>query len=261
MWYDKIVAVDTPITRLIKDRLGPGFEKRSRPRRPDVRPDRGGRDPSIRRSMKTVELYRGRRCQSRPQLRRLGRRAAAVAGRRRGAQKMMVQTDLDLDEFIRLYVERVTQIVPGNPTGSVTSSRHQEESRMSRRTAHRRRRQRERRPHHLRRQFSAPGQTIFGQDFDLGFGGKGANQAVAARLCGAQVSMVARVGVGPLRPGDDQELRVAGHRRVARARGRGGLERRRADLRRAERPESDLRRQGSQRPADAGRRRRSRAAC
>ena len=28
----------------------------------------------------------------------------------------------------------------------------------------------------------------------MGFGGKGANQAVAARLCGAQVSMVARVG-------------------------------------------------------------------
>ena len=26
-WYDKIVAVDTPITRLIKERLGPGFEK------------------------------------------------------------------------------------------------------------------------------------------------------------------------------------------------------------------------------------------
>jgi ribokinase len=42
--------------------------------------------------------------------------------------------------------------------------------------------------------FPQPGQTIFGQDFDLGFGGKGANQAVAARLCGAQVSMVARVG-------------------------------------------------------------------
>jgi len=42
--------------------------------------------------------------------------------------------------------------------------------------------------------FPLPGQTIFGQDFDLGFGGKGANQAVAARLCGAEVAMVARVG-------------------------------------------------------------------
>lgn len=42
--------------------------------------------------------------------------------------------------------------------------------------------------------FPKPGETIFGQKFDLGFGGKGANQAVAARLCGAEVYMVARVG-------------------------------------------------------------------
>ncbi|MGA9901319.1 MAG: ribokinase [Terriglobales bacterium] len=43
-------------------------------------------------------------------------------------------------------------------------------------------------------QFPKPGETIFGQKFDLWFGGKGANQAVAARLCGAEVFMVARVG-------------------------------------------------------------------
>ena len=43
-------------------------------------------------------------------------------------------------------------------------------------------------------QFPKPGETIFGQKFDLGFGGKGANQAAAARLCGAEVFMVARVG-------------------------------------------------------------------
>lgn len=42
--------------------------------------------------------------------------------------------------------------------------------------------------------FPRPGETIFGQRFDLGFGGKGANQAVAARLCGAEVVMVAKVG-------------------------------------------------------------------
>ena len=39
-----------------------------------------------------------------------------------------------------------------------------------------------------------PGETIFGREFNLGFGGKGANQAVAARLCGADVTMIARVG-------------------------------------------------------------------
>jgi ribokinase len=42
--------------------------------------------------------------------------------------------------------------------------------------------------------FPRPGETLFGKSFDLGFGGKGANQAVAARLCGAQVMMVAKVG-------------------------------------------------------------------
>ncbi len=42
--------------------------------------------------------------------------------------------------------------------------------------------------------FPKPGETIFGDDFDLGFGGKGANQAVAARFCGAEAHMVARVG-------------------------------------------------------------------
>src|SRR5438477_7713497 len=42
--------------------------------------------------------------------------------------------------------------------------------------------------------FPKPGETIFGQKFDMGFGGKGANQAVASRLCGADVFMVARVG-------------------------------------------------------------------
>jgi len=42
--------------------------------------------------------------------------------------------------------------------------------------------------------FPRAGETLFGRSFDLGFGGKGANQAVAARLCGAEVMMVARVG-------------------------------------------------------------------
>jgi ribokinase len=42
--------------------------------------------------------------------------------------------------------------------------------------------------------FPNPGETMFGTAFDLGFGGKGANQAVAARRCGADVAMIARVG-------------------------------------------------------------------
>ncbi len=52
-------------------------------------------------------------------------------------------------------------------------------------------------------QFMSPavprgGQTIFGSAFDMGFGGKGANQAVAASLCGAQVTMIAAVGADSL---------------------------------------------------------------
>jgi ribokinase len=39
-----------------------------------------------------------------------------------------------------------------------------------------------------------PGETLTGQEFRMGFGGKGANQAVMAARLGAQVTMVARVG-------------------------------------------------------------------
>ena len=42
--------------------------------------------------------------------------------------------------------------------------------------------------------FPRPGETLFGKSFEMGFGGKGANQAVAARLCGAEVVMLAKVG-------------------------------------------------------------------
>jgi ribokinase len=39
-----------------------------------------------------------------------------------------------------------------------------------------------------------PGETVFGTSFDRGFGGKGANQAVAAARFGADVAFVGRVG-------------------------------------------------------------------
>jgi len=59
-------------------------------------------------------------------------------------------------------------------------------------------------------QFPKPGETIFGQKFDLGFGGKGANQAVAARLCGAHVFMVARVGSVLFGPATIENFRKQG---------------------------------------------------
>src|ERR1700691_1131463 len=58
--------------------------------------------------------------------------------------------------------------------------------------------------------FPKPGETIFGQKFDLGFGGKGANQAVAARRCGADVFMVARVGRELFRPATSENFKKLG---------------------------------------------------
>lgn len=59
-------------------------------------------------------------------------------------------------------------------------------------------------------EFPRPGETIFGREFHLGFGGKGANQAVAARLCGAEVAMVARVGDDLFGPATIQNLASRG---------------------------------------------------
>jgi len=58
--------------------------------------------------------------------------------------------------------------------------------------------------------FPKPGETIFGDKFHLGFGGKGANQAVAARLCGADVAMVARVGDDLFGPATIENFRKLG---------------------------------------------------
>jgi ribokinase len=59
-------------------------------------------------------------------------------------------------------------------------------------------------------QFPRPGETLFGRNFDLGFGGKGANQAVAARLCGAQASMVGAVGNDLFGPATLENFRTRG---------------------------------------------------
>jgi len=59
-------------------------------------------------------------------------------------------------------------------------------------------------------QFPRPGETLFAPSFDLGFGGKGANQAVAARLCGADVYMVARVGSDLFGPATIKNFEILG---------------------------------------------------
>jgi len=109
-WYEKLVAVDTPLTRLIRERLGPVFEK-----------DPGASllmydqvtvaslaDPSLVTSTDLIvdvdthhDIDYG----------------ASIGGANpwpgaEGAQRMAVQHGLDWDRFIRMFVERVTQPVP-----------------------------------------------------------------------------------------------------------------------------------------------------
>ncbi len=59
-------------------------------------------------------------------------------------------------------------------------------------------------------QFPRPDETIFGRAYQLGFGGKGANQAVAAALCGARVSIVARVGDDLFGPATVENFKAKG---------------------------------------------------
>ena len=109
-WYDRIVAVDTPVTRVIRDRLGPGFAKA--PERAGLMYDQIAAvalvDPTL---MKTVEWFVDVDANPGPNY------GASVGAAQpwpggEGAKKMHVQTDLDFDKFIRLYVERVTRPVP-----------------------------------------------------------------------------------------------------------------------------------------------------
>lgn len=109
-WYDRIVAVDTPITRIIKERMGPGFQQR--PDRAPLMYDQVAGvalvDPTL---MKTVEWYVDVDANPGPNY---GVSVGAPEPWPGGelARKMLVQTDLDFDRFIRLYVERVTRSAP-----------------------------------------------------------------------------------------------------------------------------------------------------
>lgn len=56
----------------------------------------------------------------------------------------------------------------------------------------------------------APGETLHGLDFRIGYGGKGANQAVMAARLGARVAMVTRVGRDTFGDGMLENFRDAG---------------------------------------------------
>lgn len=63
-----------------------------------------------------------------------------------------------------------------------------------------------------------PGETVMGRRFEMGFGGKGANQAVMARLLGARVAMVGALG-------DDSYAEMTLENFVARGIETGGIAR------------------------------------
>jgi inosine-uridine nucleoside N-ribohydrolase len=106
-WYEKIVAVDTPLTALIKERMGPAFQRD---------PNRSGQmydqlaigaliDPSL---VKTVDLFVDVDDHPGPSY------GVTVGGPKiwegaEGAKQVSVQYDVDFDRFIRMFVERVTR--------------------------------------------------------------------------------------------------------------------------------------------------------
>src|SRR5262245_22282799 len=106
-WYQKLVAPDTPLTQLIRERLGPVFEKD--PGKSLLMYDQvtvaSLVDPGL---VKTAELYVDVDATHGLDY------GTSVGGKAlwpgaEGAQKMAVQYDLDWDRFIRMFVERVTR--------------------------------------------------------------------------------------------------------------------------------------------------------
>src|SRR4030042_906701 len=59
-------------------------------------------------------------------------------------------------------------------------------------------------------EFPRPGETVLGTDLREFLGGKGANQAVAAKRLGADVAYLARIGTDPFGDGQVQGLAAEG---------------------------------------------------
>ena len=108
-WFDRLVAVDTPVTRILKDRMGPRFQQY--PDRTPLMYDQVAAvtlvDPAL---MKTVDWYVDVDANPGP-----GYGASIGAAQPwpggEAARKMQVQTDLDFERFMTLYIERVTRPV------------------------------------------------------------------------------------------------------------------------------------------------------
>jgi inosine-uridine nucleoside N-ribohydrolase len=109
-WYDKIVAADTPITRLLRERMGPrytGVDSRRGQFMYDQVAVASLIDPTL---VKTKELYVDVDAHHGINY------GVSVGGTRlwpgaEGAQKIRVQYDLDWERFINLYVDRLKKPV------------------------------------------------------------------------------------------------------------------------------------------------------
>ena len=85
----------------------------------------------------------------------------------------------------------------------------------------------------------AIGETLHGTRFQMGFGGKGANQAVMAAKLGAAVTMVSKVGSDVFGENTLEEPRAVGSLYTACPRHRSSLFRCSADYGRYRRPQLD----------------------
>lgn len=105
--YDQIVAVDTPVTRLIKDRMAPMFAKNPsrRSNMYDQLTVASLVDPSL---VKTVEVYMDVVIAHGPDY------GTTVGGMKlweggEAAVKVPIQVDVDNDRFLKMFIQRLTQ--------------------------------------------------------------------------------------------------------------------------------------------------------
>jgi inosine-uridine nucleoside N-ribohydrolase len=108
--FDKIVAAETPIARLVRDNVGPGYKER--PDRVSLMYDQVAAVALVAPQLiKTVELFVD--VDINPDA-NYGVSVGAAQPWPGGesATKMQVQTDLEWDKFIQLYIERVTASRP-----------------------------------------------------------------------------------------------------------------------------------------------------
>ncbi len=109
-WYEKLVQVDTPLTRLIKERMESYYEKY-----PDLQLLMY--DQLAVATLIDLTLFKMKELYVDADINHGLNYGVSVGGERlwpgaEGAQKMTVEYDLDWERFINMYIERMTKPVP-----------------------------------------------------------------------------------------------------------------------------------------------------